>query len=72
MYDFKCHQCGNVFDSLVKLNATVLPRCQCGGETTKLLSTPHINLPANSGFPGKDFRWIRDHEKAGNKTPQSV
>lgn len=71
IFDFKCRECGSVTERFVK-SSTEEARCSCcGGETDKLLSMPHVVLPANAGFPGKDMRWIREHEQAGSSTPQS-
>jgi putative FmdB family regulatory protein len=66
IFDYKCRECGQVTERFVKSHTASL-RCHCGGDTDKLLSMPHVSLPPNAGFPGKDMRWIRDHEQASAK-----
>lgn len=70
IYDYRCRECDTISEMLVK-SPTIVPRCRmCGGGTDRLLSTPHVHLPPASGFPGKDMKWVKDHERAG-RSPQS-
>lgn len=47
IYDFKCRQCGNVFDELVKVGQT--PDCpSCGGnDLERLVSLPAVSTEAS-------------------------
>jgi hypothetical protein len=43
-----------------------LPRL--GANATKMVSAPSFHLNGSDGsFPGAHMKWVREHEKAGNK-----
>lgn len=52
IFDFRCKECNQVFERLVKANATEGPACpQCGGsEVTRLVSL--FAAQAGSSMPG--------------------
>jgi len=66
VYDFRCTN-GHVFEEFVK-SGTTTSRCGCGANATKMVSAPSFHLDGASGdFPGQHMKWVREHEKAGNK-----
>ena len=70
IFDFMCSN-GHIHEELVKSGTTV-SRCKCGADSTKIPSATKCQLDGSSGdFPGRHMRWIREHEKAGqrNGTP---
>lgn len=71
VFDFKC-TAGHVFE-VFTTDPHEARLCDCGQSATKIISPTAFVLPANSGFPGKDDRWIREHERAGrNNTVDPV
>lgn len=67
IFDFRCPD-GHVFEKIVG-GETKVCRCDCGLEATKQLSAPSFHLEgATGGFPTAHQRWVREHEKAGQKS----
>jgi len=64
-YDFQCED-GHVTEHFVT-DYSAPVRCGCGKEARRIISPVAFKLPPNSGFPGKDMRWIAEHEKAGGQ-----
>ena len=66
IFDFRCPN-GHVFEKMVSGDKAVC-RCDCGEDAAKQLSAPAFILDGASGdFPGRHMKWVREHEKAGNK-----
>ena len=42
-----------------------------GATATKMLSAPFFVLDGSSDFPGRHLKWLKEHEEAGRKKPQS-
>ncbi len=50
IYDLKCNDCTEVIeDVLLNSYKSELPKCTCGGETHKLLSTPSFTFAQHAG-----------------------
>jgi hypothetical protein len=59
VYDFRCPK-GHVFEQFVRSGTEVIG--------TKMLSAPAFILDGHTGdFPGRHMRWVREHEKGGQK-----
>ena len=70
VYDFCCPE-GHIFEKFVK-SSEATSRCSCGATATKMLSAPLFVLDGSSGdFPGRHLKWLKEHEEAGRKKPQS-
>ena len=66
VYDFRCTN-GHLFEDFVDESVTV-SRCGCGANATRVVSATKCVLNGASGdFPGAHFKWLREHEKAGQK-----
>ncbi len=66
IYDFRCKN-GHIFEEMVDDGVTT-SRCGCGALATKMVSAPSFHLDGASGdFPGKHMKWVKEHEKAGQK-----
>ena len=70
LYDFRCPN-GHVFEDFV-VKDTLTVRCNCGAQATRIISTVNFKLPGHDdAYPTAHSRWVREHEEAGRKTPQS-
>jgi putative FmdB family regulatory protein len=59
LYDYKCHQCGKVFEVRQKFADEILKvHDQCGGELERLISVPALQ------FKGKGW-YVTDYGKGG-------
>lgn len=66
IFDFRCEE-GHVFEEFVE-KGTTASRCSCGAKATKIVSASNFVLDGSSGdFPGRHMKWVREHEKAGQK-----
>ena len=66
VYDFKCTN-GHYFEEFVDADATT-SRCGCGANATRVVSaTPCVLEGASGDFPGRNMKWVREHEQAGRK-----
>ena len=63
VFDYQCSD-GHVFE-VFTADSQHTAFCRCGQPAKRIVSAPAFILPANAGFPGKDDRWIREHERAG-------
>ena len=65
IYDFKCHACGNQFETLVT-PATLEKECLvCGSLASRKLAAPRAKLEGITGsFPSASDAWARKHEEA--------
>lgn len=60
LYDYKCHQCGKIFEVRQKFaDATLTVHDECGGELERLISLPAIQ------FKGTGW-YVTDYGKGGN------
>lgn len=58
-YDYRCEQCGNVFEVFQKMNDPKLETCpepECGGRVKRLLGTGAGVLFKGTGFYQTDYR----------------
>lgn len=64
MYDFECPR-GHSFEELVSdpKESPECPKCHLGG--LRVISPIRSKLDPLT-FPGASFKWIKEHEKAGN------
>jgi len=64
LYEYKCDQCGEVFEVVQKISDPPMKKCvQCGGSVTKMPSSPAIQ------FKGSGW-YVTDYARA-NKEEQS-
>lgn len=67
-YDYKCQECGHVFEVFQSMNDEKLTDCpqeDCQGQVKRLLGTGAALLFKGSGFYETDYR--SDSYKAGEK-----
>lgn len=44
-YDFKCHECGKVFERVFPMSeCPKTVKCECGGEASKVFSAPALKI----------------------------
>ena len=63
-YDFKCQQCGQVFEATKKMSEPC-PPCQCGGETAV-----HFSSVPQAHFQGGG--WAKDNYSSTGSKPLTV
>lgn len=63
--DYKCSN-GHVREHYLDAEVeTTL--CSCGAAAYKVMAAPKALLNGtDSGFPGANMRWVREHERRGN------
>jgi putative FmdB family regulatory protein len=62
MFDFRCQDCGNTFDDLVKSNIFEAPCPECSGNGTRLISTPRFDPRMGldpEGNPTAGEKWAK-------------
>lgn len=65
LYEYKCDQCGEVFEVVQKFSDPPLKICStCGGKVTKMLSSPAIQ------FKGSGW-YVTDYVRTDKKEPSS-
>ena len=63
VFDFRCTN-GHIFEEFVEGHSTS-SRCGCGANATKIVSaTKHVLDGASGDFPGRNMKWVREHENA--------
>lgn len=63
LYDFFCHDCGEMFEKLVSTNIHSV-QCECGGHANRQVSMPSIKLDGTTGdFPTAYDRWANIREQ---------
>lgn len=63
LYEYKCRQCGYVFETIQKVSDSPLTECpKCGGRLKKLISAPAIQFKG-SGFYITDYAREKKPEK---------
>ena len=66
VYDFRCSN-GHITEEFVESTVTT-SRCGCGANSTRMVSAPSFHLNgADASWPGAHMKWVKEHEKAGNK-----
>ncbi|MBN1273690.1 MAG: zinc ribbon domain-containing protein [Candidatus Aminicenantes bacterium] len=51
IYEYKCSDCGDVFEIIQSVKDTPLKKCpRCGGKVTKLVSAPAIQFKGNGWY----------------------
>lgn len=64
LYDFQCFECNEIEEKLVDSSIVTATCGYCGGEMTRLISTPTIRLDGcDPGFPTAYDKWAIKHEK---------
>jgi len=62
LFDFLCHDCGEVSEKLVDTNIREI-KCFCGSQAKRQVSMPTVKLDGTDpGFPGEYDRWARIRE----------
>lgn len=63
LFDFYCHDCGEMFEKLVDTNQKKV-ECYCGAMADRQVSMPRVALDGISGdFPGAADRWANIREQ---------
>ncbi len=66
LYEYKCSNCGAVFEILQKINDPPLKKCiRCRGTVKKLLSPPALQFKGNGWY-------ITDYASKGKQAPEST
>ena len=64
MYDFKCTQCGNEFETIVSMDTMTSPCAGCGSEVKRSISAPMIKLDGTDpSFPGAYSQWEKKRKQ---------
>jgi putative FmdB family regulatory protein len=67
-YEYKCKECGNVFEVFHSMNADPVKVCpKCGGAVKKLIGAGSSPIFKGSGFYHTDYK----NAPAKNKKPES-
>ena len=71
LYEYKCDQCGEVFEVVQKVADPPLKICSiCGGKLTKMLSSPAIQFKG-SGWYVTDYVRTDKKEPSGDQKPKN-
>lgn len=65
-YDFKCIKCFHIEDQWVDSTDTYTTCPECGDTAQRIISSVQTHFVGH-GWPDKDDRWAREHERAANK-----
>lgn len=69
LYEYKCDECGEVFEVVQKVSDPPLKICiKCGGQVSKMLSSPAIQFKG-SGWYVTDY--VRAEKKEQSKDQKS-
>ena len=44
IYDFKCNECDNVTEHIVRMSVESLPCPDCGADTVRLIGCPNLSI----------------------------
>jgi putative FmdB family regulatory protein len=67
LHEYKCSECGVVFEVLQKVSDSPLKKCiKCGGPVNKLVSSPAIQFKG-SGWYVTDYALKKDRSTAAEK-----
>ncbi|MCK4336626.1 MAG: zinc ribbon domain-containing protein [Candidatus Aminicenantes bacterium] len=67
LHEYKCSECGVVFEVLQKISDSPLKKCiKCGGPVNKLVSSPAIQFKG-SGWYVTDYALKKDRAAAAEK-----
>ena len=66
--DFKCRQCGNIYEQWAHSKWRELPSKCCEGQVSeRIISGGNFSLPGiDTGFPTAADKWARRHRKANH------
>lgn len=65
VFDFKCSECGAIFEALVKVDTDIVKCNKCGkNAAVKLLSAPSFSIKKAHGTGGVE-RKVKDYLKVG-------
>ena len=68
LYEYKCSECGTVFEILQKVSEQPLKTCiKCGGPVKKLVSSPAIQFKG-SGWYVTDYAQKKDRSNGKEKS----
>lgn len=65
-HDFKCTKCNLIEEKWVDHTDQYDTCLQCGDRTQRVISVIHTHFVGH-GWPKKDDKWAKDHEKAASK-----
>jgi len=61
IYEYKCKRCGNIFEEIQELNASIFAKCtECGGRCSRILSTSQIVSKPSTQIRSFKPQWVND------------
>lgn len=66
-YDYKCTVCKHVEENWADSSSCEFSTCAECGETSVRIISPVRTHFVGQGWPDKDDRWAKDHERAARK-----
>lgn len=68
MYDFRCSECSQTFETFARIEETSGFCPDCGALARRLISTPRIALDGTDpAFTTEWDRWAKKHEQAAKR-----
>lgn len=65
-YDFKCTNCNHIEEQWVDSCDSFVTCLECGDTAQRVISAIRTHFVGH-GWPDKDDRWAKDHERAANR-----
>ena len=65
-YDFKCTECNQIEEHWCDANDNFMTCRDCGETTQRVISAIRTHFVGH-GWPDKDDKWAKDHERAANQ-----
>jgi putative FmdB family regulatory protein len=65
-HDFRCTKCNHVEEHWVDSSEEFVSCLECG-DTAKRIISPIQTQFVGQGWPDKDDKWAKDHERAARK-----
>jgi len=66
-YDYRCTKCNAVEEHWNESSESAFATCHICGETAERIISPIRTHFVGHGWPDKDDKWAKDHERAGRK-----
>jgi len=66
-YDYKCTSCQHIEEQWADSSDNQFSTCPECGETSERIISPVLTHFVGQGWPDKDDRWAKDHERAARK-----
>jgi len=65
-YDFKCMTCHHIEEQWVDHTDSLTTCLECGDTSERIISPVRTHFVGH-GWPDKDDKWAKDHERAARK-----